>query len=1616
MSIFRKPFFVLASLAASCAFAYEARTVAITDTHYTDGLATSFELAFGEGSAANALYVAYGPFDGGADPKAWQNLVKLADIQPRTSTYTAAAPTGWGTSVKALRFFMADVVELPYDYALEYIGTSGLGEWGDTGYLPTSNTKVELDIAFYGGTSSWNSPLGERNGNLSGQASNGYAFAFFINSAGTQVALNFGGLDSGGRPASIAKGRRFKLRNDNFSIYVDDVNVYTGTTQTFSAADGWTFTIGGFRNGTASAEPRGLQARYYGLKIWEGDELVRNFVPCVKNGAVGLYDHPSRTMVSTTPSVLRAFAPGPVLAENGDFGAVEASPVTVFASGSAPVGSATRTMAIVGTNRVSGAITSLDVAFSPSWATNFLYLAYGATNGGDNPADWDHLDFVKVVSPYETGATVAAPARWGDGILAMRLFLGDLPARPYERDIEWLATTGDQWFDTGSHIRYGQTFTYVWRYFTLVDLNGSDAGWAINKSSSDYCITAGGYNNLNYVKAWINGSARQLSPAFHTSTRNTTSVFNETIEIGDTVAYTLEDTTLGSVWTLEESVEPKDGSSYDSQENIFLCRNGPSYHAPGKRAIYRATLADTATGEKVFNLVPVVKDGEACLYDTVSGNFVRNGGYGYLIAGPETTTRLDSTTFGAASGTISLLGKPVVVSAAIAQSSYTSVSVGYNVMSLGNASAVDVEIRYGPSADALTFSRTLATGVQLGAGSAPLADLAPGRTYYARLVASGDGETGDPSALFSFTLAAPDSPAAGVLRAIEGVEATGGNAVATLGAWGGATLPLYVAYGADYGGETTNGWDHVTKVGDIPAAATTATFPLPAGWGATVKFLRFFFMPPEGGLPEGIVFLDHVEATGTQYIDTLLYPQSSLNVEMDLQTLDTSHDKMTFGVRNKGFNFLCWLSSDSGKKINPAIGKSGNLGDTLTTLANGSRWTLRFGLEGIYANETTLKSASDLASQDTAQVSTATLKLMGLDNGGSIDNRKYYGNCYSFKAYTNGIPVLYLVPCEIGGVAEMFDLVTFAEFPNAGTGTFAAGGDVALAVQSISDVLLAADASAPSLGDVSAAGEWRGDRVTVSGMLSGAGAGDCTITVETSRSGDFTDAVVWTVAGTYGAEESFSVELYDADTTSPRYIVPGATLWYRVKATDRAGSLDATVPASVTLSAGMLIGTPSLSSQAAIFTVTVPVTAAGANTNWAWVVYSTGDNLLGNATDKVEIPYDFSGASFTIPGIADTSEPGTLNWALVISNDCSTAVWVSQTTTRTKALTNNLRYTWKKSVAAGLWEDAASWDAPEGRFAWPTTDSTAYFLNSTTTTVTIASSLVEVKDLIAYERNIVVTFTGGKDRKLKADTFQTDASGGRICVSNLEFEVASGGFNINTGRTMVFHDAIVTLYGGAYFGPYGGANRHFIVSGGTYLRSSGDLRIGGAGSTATIDDSYVDLYAAGKGVFLSTGSVGGELIMKGRNPRLEIVEYFRTSGGQSAGGTLTFVIPVGGFAETPIRQISDRHGSTWYLTRPFCDDDAATSSMIRPTAIRIDPESPGLRGGALRQTLVEWKSGLSLGKMTLGALEKPRSNYFVYSGDFDDHSDWTAEWTDTENAPLAFGFRRERGATLFFVQ
>ena len=204
---------------------------------------------------------------------------------------------------------------------LEYIESDGTsGPYIDTLYRPTSDTKVSIDFAFQGSSyqgSNWIPLWGYRKSNGSDQ------FALFINKDGRSVALNFKTMDVQAS-AGINLGDRCVVSNDNTRLYVATPGaapqrIIDRSDLEFTAAEGWTLAIFGFRNGSVSTvDNRLVQVRIYGFTIREGNTLVRDYIPVQRtsDGAVGLYDRVNETF-SGNAGGSGTIGAGPQLAISG---------------------------------------------------------------------------------------------------------------------------------------------------------------------------------------------------------------------------------------------------------------------------------------------------------------------------------------------------------------------------------------------------------------------------------------------------------------------------------------------------------------------------------------------------------------------------------------------------------------------------------------------------------------------------------------------------------------------------------------------------------------------------------------------------------------------------------------------------------------------------------------------------------------------------------------------------------------------------------------------------------------------------------------------------------------------------------------------------------------------------------------------------------------------------------------------------------------------------------------------------------------------------------------------------------------------------------------------------
>ncbi len=99
---------------------------------------------------------------------------------------------------------------------------------------------------------------------------------------------------------------------------------------------------------------------------------------------------------------------------------------------------------------------------------------------------------------------------------------------------------------------------------------------------------------------------------------------------------------------------------------------------------------------------------------------------------------------------------------------------------------------------------------------------------------------------------------------------------------GNETYNLYMAYGATDGGAVPGGWDEFDELGEIDAGDNEYVAAFPAGWGTTVKNLRFFLLRPDDSVASRTETLIYVN----ELIIEAEHPtSSSANAEYDVVRL-----------------------------------------------------------------------------------------------------------------------------------------------------------------------------------------------------------------------------------------------------------------------------------------------------------------------------------------------------------------------------------------------------------------------------------------------------------------------------------------------------------------------------------------------------------------------------------------------------------------------------------------------------------------------------------------------------------------------------------------------------------
>ena len=267
------------ALAASAA---SARTVSVASIGET-----AAQLAFGDADGkAYKLAVCYGDEDGGATTNTWDSFKVLGNVAAADTSRTVALPTGWGSTVTHLRYFLlmpeipdgATRVEYLQSNGSQYINTQVRGKVGITAELDHSWASADDKTL-----------LGSRNGSAHrffvfhnnrgrlGYGLNG-TFAYYKEAADTSYDTRYLAL------AKIVDGEQ--------SLVLDGIAYGTAGTISSSFDSGNDMYLFGCNdNGSLALS---ASAKIYAAKIWLDGDLKREFVPCLdSNGKPAMYDRVS---------------------------------------------------------------------------------------------------------------------------------------------------------------------------------------------------------------------------------------------------------------------------------------------------------------------------------------------------------------------------------------------------------------------------------------------------------------------------------------------------------------------------------------------------------------------------------------------------------------------------------------------------------------------------------------------------------------------------------------------------------------------------------------------------------------------------------------------------------------------------------------------------------------------------------------------------------------------------------------------------------------------------------------------------------------------------------------------------------------------------------------------------------------------------------------------------------------------------------------------------------------------------------------------------------------------------------------------------------------------------
>ena len=310
-----------------------------------------------------------------------------------------------------------------------------------------------------------------------------------------------------------------------------------------------------------------------------------------------------------------------------------------------------RTMSVA-VEKSLGAVSSFNLTLGTTPESTALYACWDEVDRGSSTNGWAHVEKIGDIAGDVTvlNVPISRFPTWGKANCRALRFVME-PGALFERAGTYLGTKsdGDQYIDTGymldktDAIDISWTFTYISSQAKSI-VCGSVAYYSGNTYADQYFIRYDGGGKVSCKISNRDGTVEQKTNAGASWTASPQSLLDSNTRVRVAISATEQ-----SIWTnsvtstgyasgdevlLVHNTREFD-SSFTQQTNCFLF-SWPGYGSGTwpeagnfiKGKMYHCDIV--RSGVPAVSLLPVMKDGEVCFYDTVRKVFLHNIGTGSL--------------------------------------------------------------------------------------------------------------------------------------------------------------------------------------------------------------------------------------------------------------------------------------------------------------------------------------------------------------------------------------------------------------------------------------------------------------------------------------------------------------------------------------------------------------------------------------------------------------------------------------------------------------------------------------------------------------------------------------------------------------------------------------------------------------------------------------------------------------------------------------------------------------------------------------------------------------------------------------------------------------------------